>query len=284
MKIGSVPATISATTYEQLCGLIYEHSRIDLGPGREGLLTSRLGLHLHELGIESWEDYRDLLRDENNSDEHDVLIDLISTNHTRFFREPNHFQRLADGLLNQLLLDCPQARQDLRCWCAAASTGEEAYSLAITLSEYALSHGGTPSHWSIDASDISRKALLRAERAIYPLNSLHLPHPELLARYFQKGTGPYEGQGKVKTNILEKVRLSKINLFQKTYPLQQPIHIIFCRNVLIYFSIECQNQLLQRLHSILAPGGLLVIGHSDSLVHLEHDFISLGGSIYRRRP
>ena len=281
MKIGRPPATITPATYQQLCQLIDTHSRIYLGPGREGLLTSRLGMHLHQLGIESWEAYGELLKDRNHSAEIDNLIDLVSTNHTQFFREPTHFQRLSDGLLDQLFLDCPQAREHLRCWSAATSTGEEAYTLAITLCEFALAHGGLP-QWSLEASDISRKALRRAEAAIYPLSALHLPTPDLLARYFQRGTGPYEGQCKVKSRIRELVRLQRINLFQEHYPLTKPLHLIFCRNVLIYFQVDSQAQLVQRLHTMLAPGGLLVIGHSDSLVHLCHDFTPLGGGIYRR--
>jgi chemotaxis protein methyltransferase CheR len=284
MKIESTPALITTKTYQQLCQLIFDHSRIHLGPSREGLLTSRLQIRLHQLGLSSWEHYCQLLMNGDNADEIDVMIDLISTNHTQFFREASHFQRLAEDLLDPLLLDCPDSQRGLRCWSAAASSGEEAYSLAMVLSEFARRHGGAP-EWSIEASDISRKALQRARSAIYNLDALHLPSPDWLARYFQRGTGPYEGQGKLKALIRDKVRLRRINLFQDNYPFSQPFHLIFCRNALIYFAIDSQNQLISRLHSMLAPGGLLVIGHSDSLVHLRHDFISLGGGIYRRaRP
>lgn len=284
MKIESTPALITTKTYQQLCQLIFDHSRIHLGPSREGLLTSRLQIRLHQLGLSSWEHYCQLLMNGDNTDEIDAMIDLISTNHTQFFRESSHFQRLAEDLLDRLLLDCPDSQRGLRCWSAAASSGEEAYSLAMVLSEFARRHGGTP-EWSIEASDISRKALQRARSAIYNLDALHLPSPDWLARYFQRGTGPYEGQGKLKALIRDKVRLRRINLFQDNYPFSQPFHLIFCRNALIYFAVDSQNQLISRLHSMLAPGGLLVIGHSDSLVHLHHEFISLGGGIYRRaRP
>jgi len=284
MKIESTPALITTKTYQQLCQLIFDHSRIHLGPSREGLLTSRLQIRLHQLGLSSWEHYCQLLMNGDNADEIDAMIDLISTNHTQFFREASHFQRLAEDLLDPLLLDCPDSQRGLRCWSAAASSGEEAYSLAMVLSEFARRHGGAP-EWSIEASDISRKALLRARSAIYNLDALHLPSPDWLARYFQRGTGPYEGQGKLKALIRDKVRLRRINLFQDNYPFTQLFHLIFCRNALIYFAVDSQNQLISRLHSMLEPGGLLVIGHSDSLVHLRHDFISLGGGIYRRaRP
>ena len=284
MKIESTPALITTKTYQQLCQLIFDHSRIHLGPSREGLLTSRLQIRLHQLGLSSWEHYCQLLMNGDNADEIDAMIDLISTNHTQFFREASHFQRLAEDLLDRLLLDCPDCHKGLRCWSAAASSGEEAYSLAMVLSEFTRRHGGAP-EWSIEASDISRKALQRARSAIYNLDALHLPSPDWLARYFQRGTGPYEGQGKLKALIRDKVRLRRINLFQDNYPFSQPFHLIFCRNALIYFAIDSQNQLISRLHSMLATGGLLVIGHSDSLVHLHHEFISLGGGIYRRaRP
>ena len=281
IQIGPPPTAIAEQAYQKLCRLIFEHSHIHLGPGREALLTSRLGVHLRQLGLESWEHYVEILRDGANSEQIGVLIDLISTNHTQFFREPSHFRRLSEGLLDQLLLDCPQADHELRCWSAATSTGEEAYSLAIMLSEFAISHGGLPS-WIIEASDISRQALRRAQAAIYKLDTLHLPRPELLARYFQRGSGPFEGQCKLKAMIRERIKLRRINLFQNSYPLIRPFHVIFCRNVLIYFRSDSQRQLVERLHGMLAPGGLLVIGHSDSLVHLRHDFSSLGGGIYRR--
>jgi chemotaxis protein methyltransferase CheR len=282
-RTGITKAEISEKTYQKFCQLIFQHSRIFLGPGRQGLLVSRLDTRRVKLGLETWENYIQLLNAGNNADEIDTLIDLIATNHTQFFREPSHFQRLADGLLEQLLLDCPQARQQLRCWSAATSSGEEAYSLAIMLSEFANSQAGSPG-WSIEASDISRKALQRAESAIYALKALHLPRPELLARYFQRGSGPYEGQAKVKAAIRDQVKFRRINLFQESYSLTQPLHLIFCRNTLIYFQLESQKQLVSRLYSMLAPGGLFVIGHSDSLVQMQHSFSALGGGIYRRNP
>ena len=281
MKTETKIVPITTHAYNQLCQLIFEHSRIHLGPSREGLLTSRLQIRLRELGLASWEQYSQLLKDGDNADEIDAMIDLISTNHTQFFREPSHFQRLADELLDPLLLRCPDSQRDLRCWSAATSSGEEAYSLAMVLSDFASRHGGSP-EWSIEASDISRKALQRARTAIYKLDALHLPSPDWLARYFQRGTGPYEGQCKVKPVIKDKVRLNRVNLFQENYPFNKLFHLIFCRNVLIYFALDSQNQLVEKLHSKLVPGGLLVIGHSDSLMHLRHDFISLGGGIYRR--
>jgi chemotaxis protein methyltransferase CheR len=281
MKIESAPSSISVSTYQQLCKLIFDHSRINLGPSREGLLTSRLQMRLRELGLASWEQYTQLLKNGDNSNEIDAMIDLISTNHTQFFREPSHFQRLIEELLDPLLLDCPDSQRDLRCWSAATSSGEEAYSLAMVLNEFAIRHSGIP-EWSIEASDISRKALQRAQSAIYDLDALHLPSSDWLARYFQRGTGPFEGQCKVKALLRDKLKLRRVNLFQTNYPFAQLFHVIFCRNVLIYFDLDSQSQLIERLHSILMPGGLLVIGHSDSLVHMRHDFISLGGGIYRR--
>ncbi len=281
MRIDTTPATIHTRTYQQICQLIFDHSRIHLGSARKGLLTSRLGSRLRQLGLTSWEEYAQLLKDGDQGDEIEAMLDLIATNHTQFFREPTHFQRLADELLDPLLLDCPDARRDLRCWSAATSSGEEAYSLAMVLGEFAIRHGGIP-EWSIEASDLSRKALQRARSAIYNREALHLPDSDWLARYFQRGTGPYEGQCKVKATIRDKVRLRRVNLFQDNYPFSGLFHLIFCRNVLIYFDLDSQSQLIERLHSMLVPGGLLVIGHSDSLVHLRHDFTSLGGGIYRR--
>ncbi len=271
---------MSAQTYQYLCGLIHRHSRIHLGPNKVTLLTSRLAKRRRELGLHSWEDYVAWL-EHHRAEEIETLIDLVSTNHTHFFREAVHFEILTSELLLPLLAQSPTARNGLRCWSAASSSGEEAFSLAIVLSEFA-EQKYPALRFQIEATDISNRALYKAKQAVYEIDRLGLPNAALLRKYFQKGSGPYEGFCKVKTELQKKVHFRRMNLFGEAYSIPLPQHVVFCRNVLIYFEIDSQTQLIQRLHDAIEPGGYLIVGHSDSLLRIKHPFKSLGNGVYQR--
>lgn len=273
---------MSAKAYERLCSLIHQHSRMHLGPSKVTLLTNRLGRHRRDLGLDSWEDYVDWLEQHRNK-ELETLIDLVSTNHTHFFREAVHFDLLTSTLLDRLLADSPSAKNGLRCWSAGCSSGEEPFTLAIVLSEYAQ-RKQPGLRWQIEATDISHRALHKARQAVYDIDRLGLPDASWLRKYFQKGSGPYEGCCKVKDSLQQNVRFRRMNLFAEHYPITLPQHVIFCRNVLIYFETDAQTQLVQRLHDSLEPGGLLIVGHSDSLLRIKHPLNSLGNGIYQRSP
>jgi chemotaxis protein methyltransferase CheR len=208
------------------------------------------------------------------------VIDLVSTNHTYFFREPSHFDRLSEDLLPSLLKSYPHKRSLLQCWSVAASSGEEAFSLAITLAEYERQYGAI--NWHVHATDISRRVLIKAQATIYDIDQLNLPTTELRTRYFKKGTGEFEGQCKVKRNLSERVKFAHANVFQPTLPVPNAIDIIFCRNVLIYFDPSSRQQLINRLEGMLEPGGLLLIGHTENLSSVKHKLQPLGGGIFRR--
>lgn len=271
---------MSPHAFDQLCGLIHRHSRIHLGPNKVTLLTSRLGKRRRELGLQDWEDYVAWV-ESHSEEEVEVLIDLVSTNHTHFFREAIHFEILKSELLDKLLSLSPTARRGLRCWSAGCSSGEEPFTLAIVLAEY-MQQKQPDLRWQIDATDISNRALEAAQRAIYETHRLGLPDPSLLKKYFRKGSGPYEGYSKVKPELAEKVQFQRLNLFEQQYKVALPQHIVFCRNVLIYFETESQVQLVRRLHDLIEPGGYLIVGHSDSLMRIKHPFVSLGNGVYQR--
>lgn len=285
-QASSVPALarsaspMSVQTYKFLSRLVHQHSHIHLGPNKQALLTSRLAKHKRDLSLASWEDYAAWMA-QNQSDGIDTLIDLISTNHTHFFREKIHFDVLSDSLIGQLLNRCESARSGLRCWSAACSSGEEPYSLAMVLSEYG-EQKNPGMRWHIDATDISYRALNKAMEGVYDIHRLGLPNPALLHKYFQKGSGPYEGLCKIKAHVREKVTFARMNLFADRKPTFSRQHIIFCRNVLIYFELACQAQLIQKLYESLEPGGLLIVGHSDSLLRIQHAFKGLGNGVYQR--
>ena len=266
--------------FEKLCQLIYQHSRICLSSEKKTFLCSRLDKHKRELQADNWGIYLDKLVRAPDAVEIENVIDLVSTNHTYFFREPSHFERLSQDLLPALIKSHPHQRSLLQCWSVAASSGEEAFSLAITLAEYERQYGAMD--WYIHATDISRRVLIKARASIYDIDQLNLPSMELLTRYFKKGTGEYEGQCKVKDPLIQRVKFAHANVFQPTLPVPDHLDIIFCRNVLIYFDTPSRQLLITRLENMLEPGGLLLIGHTENLSSVSHKLQHLGGGIFRR--
>jgi chemotaxis protein methyltransferase CheR len=279
-RVFNAEPAMAAQTYQALCRLIYVHSHINLGSSKQSLLTSRLSKRRRELALTSWEAYADYA-EKNKDNEIETLIDLVSTNHTHFFREHIHFELLTGHLLPQLLRSSPTAKSGLRCWSAACSSGEEAYSLGMVLSEFVQAHAPKLA-WQILATDISRRALDMAAQGIYPTERIKVPDPAYLHKYFQQGSGPFEGSCKVKEGLQKNIRFFRANLFGDWGDIQAPVHIIFCRNALIYFDIESQTRLVNRLYALVEPGGYVIVGHSDSLLRIQHGFKNLGNGIYQR--
>ncbi len=276
----ALASRLSPAAYKYISEVLYAHSRIFLGPDKQQLVSSRLANRPKAVGVGSFDQYCDFLSKDNNRDEIEVLVDLIATSHTYFFREQRHFDALTTQLLPELLKHVPDVRNGLRCWSAAVATGEEAFSLAITFAEF--NRVQPPVKWRIYGTDISHRALEKARSAIYTTEKVRLPAPGLMTNYFQKGSGPYEGKCRVKADLSSKVTFAHANLFQNSYPVPQPQHIIFCRNVLIYFDPPSRAQLIKRLHEALLPRGYLVIGLSDSLHGIQHKMDNVGGGIFRR--
>lgn len=272
-------AELSAEAYRTLAGLIYQHSRIRLGPDKQPMLANRLRKRLQALGLTSYDDYCGILHSAQGQDEVERLVDVISTNHTRFFREPAHFMFLG-VILPELVSQLAGKGDPLRVWSSAASSGEEPYTLAIVLSEYFREHPAV--EWQIEASDISHRMLEHARQGIYPLDRGHALPGVLLRRYFQRGVGAREGTCRVKAGLREHVRFQRVNLFQAEYPVAREQHVIFCRNVMIYFDPPSRATLVEKLTRQLAPGGFLVIGHSESLLGIRHDLQSVRQSVFRK--
>jgi len=276
----SFTATLSTEAYRTLVDLVYQHSRICLGPDKQPMLANRLRKRLRALGLVSYDDYCAVLRSGKGPDEIQQLVDLISTNHTRFFREPEHFTFLTGRILPELLPRITAKGSSLRVWSAAGSSGEEPYSLAIMLAEFFRQT--VLVDWRVEASDISLRMLAEAERGIYPLDPRHALPPELLKRYFQRGVDARNGTCRVKADLRKRVRFQRINLFQAEYPVPREQHVIFCRNVMIYFDPASRATLVQKLTRQLAPGGFLVIGHSESLMGIRHDLKTVRQSVFRK--
>jgi chemotaxis protein methyltransferase CheR len=272
--------SVSGKAYRVLTDLVYEHSRIRLGAEKQTLLANRLQKRLRTLGLTSYDDYCAVLQSDDGAQEIEELVDLISTNHTRFFREPNHFSFLANRVLPALVPRLITSGSTLRLWSAAASSGEEPYTIAIVVAEHSRTYPSLD--WQITASDISRRMLSHAQKGIYQMDSVESVPPELLRRYFQKGVGVRAGACRIKREVQEHVRFERINLFQAEYPMLPKQHVIFCRNVMIYFDPPSRASAVQRLIRQLSPGGYLVVGNAESLLGINHGLQQIQQGIYQR--
>jgi len=269
---------LSAQAYRTIVDLVYEHSRINLGQDKQTLLSNRLGKRLKHLGIASYDEYCERLKSLGAQEEIEHLVDLISTNHTRFYREPDHFTYLTEKILPGLIPKLHAERAPLRIWSAASSSGEEPYTLAIVLAEYLRAHQTV--NWKIEASDISRSIIAKAERAIYRMDAVEPVPLELLKRYFQKGVGEFDGHCRVRPELRERVRYARVNLFQPDYPISPKQHVIFCRNVMIYFDKPTQTKVLNQFLPFMKPHALLFFGHSENFIYQSEDLRLCGKTVY----
>jgi len=264
--------------FEKIRLLIYDKCGINLHDGKKELVSARLGKRLREGNFRSFAHYYDYVVTEDGADELVRMIDSISTNLTYFFREDSHFQKLTAILPNLLAATATKGAPRLRIWSAACSTGEEPYSVAIKVRE---TMNGTPIDVKVLATDISTSVLKTAASGIYNAEKVKNVPTALVKKYFQGGTGKWEGHYRVKHDIRELVEFKRFNLMQPP-PQGVCFDIIFCRNVMIYFDKQTQGALVNRLYDSLATGGYLFIGHSESLTGLNHRLKYIEPSVYRK--
>lgn len=270
----------SSQAYHTLSDLVYQHSRIRLGPDKHALVANRLRKRLQTLELESYEDYCAVLQSPQGAEEVEELVDLISTNHTRFYREPEHFSFLTRRALPALVSPSSATRAPLRLWSAAAASGEEAYTMAIEVAEYLRPYPQID--WQIMATDISRRMLAEARQGVYSMDCVKPVPPDLLKRYFQKGVGARAGYCRVKPELRLRLQFERVNLFQAHYPVPAKLHVIFCRNVMIYFDPPSRAQAVERLAQHLATGGYLVVGHSESLMGIRHGLHPVQQGVFQK--
>jgi chemotaxis protein methyltransferase CheR len=269
-----------AAEYHFIRDLVYQHSRINLGSDKRELVSARLAKRLRAIRVPGVTAYCDLLRSPNGQEELGHLIDAISTNHTYFFREEDHFSALGDLILPELEQRRERERwPQLRIWSAACSSGEEPYSIAIFLAERFRQRPLWP--WQIEATDISRRILKRAEQGVYARDALTRVPRHLLKTYFETGYGPQDGNHRVRAALRERVRFHYLNLLEGPPPFPAGFQVIFCRNVMIYFDRPTQQELVERLSRLLVPGGYLLVGHSESLTGINHPLKLVRPATYR---
>ncbi len=272
---------LSDQEYERIRKLVYEYSRIDLGPNKRELVTARLGKRLRATKIESFAAYIAFLDSRAGSEELTHLIDAISTNHTFFFREIKHFEFMEQTVLPWAMTEGNRTgKKQLRVWSAASSSGEEPYSIAIHLADFFRRNPGWT--YKIDATDISTKILAQAREAIYPEDRLREVRPEWMKTYFQRGIDEWAGYYRVREDVRKTVHFTHLNLLQPKYPFTEPFQLVWCRNVMIYFDRPTQEQLVAKLSEMLVPGGYLFIGHSESLTGIQHGLKAIRPAIYQK--
>ncbi|PIJ50939.1 chemotaxis protein-glutamate O-methyltransferase [Erwinia sp. OLTSP20] len=260
---------LSDSHFKRISELIYQRAGIVLAGHKREMVYNRLMRRLRALKLDDFGCYLAQLETNPGSAEWQAFVNALTTNLTAFFREAHHFPLLAE--------QAKQRSGSFNVWCAAASTGEEPYSIAITLAE---TLGVGPGKFQIHATDIDTQVLDKARTGIYRQEELRTLSPQQLQRFFMRGTGPHTGMVKVRSELGNVIQFAQLNLLANEWALPGPFDAIFCRNVMIYFDKGTQEKILRRFVPLLKPGGLLFAGHSENFSQLSKDFYLRGQTVY----
>jgi len=258
--------------------LVARHTGITLSPAKRDMLYSRLARRLRALGLRRFKEYCSLLQEDGHGEELRHFTNAVTTNLTAFFREPHHFDYLREEFLPAMMERRAQVRR-LRIWSAGCSTGEEPYSIAITLAD------AVPPEWDVRilATDLDSNVLDRARRGIYSEERTAEVPERLKRKWFLRGRGENRDKVRVRRELRDMIRFRQLNLMHE-WPMRGPFDAIFCRNVIIYFDKPTQSRLMDRFADILADDGRLFLGHSETLYRVTDRFQLLGRTIYRKVP
>ncbi|MDE2594010.1 MAG: chemotaxis protein CheR [Burkholderiales bacterium] len=265
--------SFSDRDFERVRKLIYAKAGISLNDGKHAMVYSRLSRRLRETGHQSFDSYLQWLETSSGPQSHgewQEFTNCLTTNLTAFFREEHHFHTLAEHLK-------ARGAQPTRIWCCASSTGEEPYSLAMTVAETLGLHAPV----KIVASDIDTNVLATASRGVYDANSRGLD-AQRLRQFFLRGKGANAGSIRVKPELARMIEFRPFNLMQTQWQLGEPFDVVFCRNVMIYFDAATQRKVLERIHSVMKPRGMLFVGHSENFTESKDLFQLRGKTVYDR--
>jgi chemotaxis protein methyltransferase CheR len=272
--LGFSMPTLKESEFEKICQLAYDHFGIDLRNGKQGLVAARLGKKLRELGLKSFQAYYDHVKADKSGAALTSMVDVLTTNHTSFFREPKHFELLRKTILPALL-----ARSTVHIWSAACSSGEEPYSIAMSLLEESPREAAAKIR--IKATDISTRVLEKAKAGVYAADRLAgIPAP-MLQRYMAREPADSTGALRFKHEVRSMIDFGHLNLMGPL-PHGYRCSVIFCRNIMIYFDKPTQQRLVARLTEHLEDGGYLLIGHSESLNNIAHGLTYVCPATYRK--
>ncbi|MBL4764150.1 MAG: protein-glutamate O-methyltransferase CheR [Colwellia sp.] len=268
--------------FKFICDFVYQSTGIVLNDNKREMVYRRLTRIIREKKLNSFSDYCQLLRQQGEQ-EKDYFINAITTNLTSFFREQHHFDYLTNEELPKLMATKvmeANGKKRVRIWSSASSTGEEPYSIAITLLE--KMHTLMPS-WDVKilATDIDSNVLATGKSGIYEYRRIENISEKLKRNYFHRGCGKNEKNVRVDKKLSDLITFKQLNLLHE-WPMKGPFDIIFCRNVIIYFDKPTQQGLFARYYDLLAPGGLLMLGHSENLGAFTQHFDNVGRTIFRK--
>ncbi len=272
--------SISSQDFRRLCSLIYEESGIHLNSDKKTMLELRIKRRVRSLHLNSYVEYCEyLFGAQGQKDEIVHLLDVVSTNKTDFFREPDHFEFLSQKALPDLMARNPDGRP-LLIWSAGCSTGEEPYTLAIVLTEWAIANPGF--RFSVLATDISNTVLAKAARGVFTAEVLRPVSAELRRKYFMRSRDPDSKFLRVVPELRQHVAFRRLNFMDADFGLSQKVDAFFCRNVIIYFDRPTQERIMQKLSNQLLPGGYAFVGHSETLHNMDLPLVAVAPSLYRK--
>lgn len=275
-------AVMSSKDFSRLSEVIYRECGIKMSEGKKVMLEARLRRRLRDLCMQSFAEYCDyVLSPRGIENELFLMINEVTTNKTDFFREPRHFEYLVNTALPQVMrVDGAGTRRSLNIWSAGCSTGEEPYTLAMVLSAFAEQYGSLK--FMILATDISTKVLQKATRAIYEMKAVEPVPAAMKKKYLLRSKDRNRDLVRIAPELRALVRFRRLNFMEGDFGMREPMDIIFCRNVIIYFDRPTQERLLNRFCEHLLPGGYLFMGHSETLNGLDVPLTPVGSTVYRK--
>lgn len=269
---------LSRRNFDQLARYIYDYSGIKMPPGKLTMLEGRLRRRLRATGIGDLDEYCDYLFKRGGIDREAIhLIDAVTTNKTDFFREPKHFEHLENSALPELLA---AGHSRLRIWSAACSIGAEPYTIAMVMEDYREARGAP--EYSILATDLSTDVLKAARRGVYPATMIDPVDRQRRLRYVMEARDPERGEVRIHPRLRSRIGFGRLNLMDRAYEIGDKVHIVFCRNVLIYFDKPTQEKVLSRLCEKLVPGGFLYVGHSETISGLNLPVKQVANTVFRK--
>jgi chemotaxis protein methyltransferase CheR len=277
-----ISAALTHRDFLRLSELIHIKSGIKMPASKRIMIEARLRKRLRELGMKSFREYCDHLFSNGDMERELIqMIDAVTTNKTDFFREPRQFDLLAHVAIPELIkLYGAGIRRDLTVWSAGCSTGEEPYTIAMVLNEFRVKHPAF--HFFILATDISTKVLDRAVRGIYKQETAETIPMKLKRKYLMRSKDREKGVVRLVPELRSQIRFRRLNFMDHDFGMREPMDIIFCRNVIIYFDRQTQEKLINKLNNHLIPGGYLFMGHSETLGGLNVPLEHVGPMVYRK--
>lgn len=278
-----VSAAMTEREFARFSEFIYDTCGIKMPPVKKTMLEARLQKRLRKLGLCSFKDYSEYLFSRAGTETELVhLIDVVTTNKTDFFREPAHFDYLVANALPELMVRTGAGlRKPLSIWSAGCSSGEEPYTLAMVLSEFSEQQNIA---FSILATDICTTVLNKAKLAVYDEERVEPVPLALRRKYLLRGKGDQKGMVRIVPQLRNRITFRRLNFMDGDFGMREPMDIIFCRNVVIYFDKPTQERLLNKFYRQLIPGGYLFMGHSETLSGLDVLFVQMASTVYRKPP